>query len=78
MPKLYAVTQDAQVQAWCWGSCGKGSIGSIRLGSKEAIMCFAESCPHLAGEDMGPVGTVEHQSLDGEHEVWIRELEEVK
>ena len=75
MNKLFAIIQDAQIRAWCWGTCGKGRLASINLGSKDAIPCFEAECTHRVGDDMGPLGTVDHPSLDGEHEVWVRELE---
>lgn len=77
MTKLFSVVQDDQIKEWCWGSCGKGRLGSITIGNKQAIPCFEVECPHRVGDDMGPLGTIEHPSLEGEHEVWVRELEDL-
>jgi hypothetical protein len=78
MKKVFAVVQDEQIRAWCWGTCGKGGLGSINLGSRDAIPCYQAECPHRANDDMGPMGTVGHPDLDGEREVWLRELEPIE
>ena len=50
MPKLYAVPfpiQEAQIKAWCWGSCGHGQVGALDLDVCLAVVCSQDECPHL-------------------------------
>ena len=59
---LYAVVfprQQAQITAWCWGSCGHGIVGAVDLGPCAAVCCREEECPHLDKQmdmAMGAVG----------------------
>ena len=83
MRKLFAVVQDAQIKAWCWGSCGKGLVGSIQLApGLAAIPCAqpGEACPHLDKDDTEPFGTSSFPSCgdDGPYEVWLRKLNELE
>jgi hypothetical protein len=77
MRKLFAIVQQAQIEAWCWGSCGKGICASIELLDGVAAMpCAQETCPHLGKDDVKPFGTGSFPLLgdDGEYEVWLRKL----
>ena len=78
MRKLFAIVQSPQIKAWCWGSCGKGLIGSINLcEGVDAIACAQAECPHLDKDDTEPGGTVQWPD-DGEPcEVWLRKLKDI-
>lgn len=78
MRKLFAIVQKEQIEAWCWGSCGKGICASIELLPEvSAIPCAQESCPHLERDDDKAFGVGSFPSLgdDGKYEVWLRKLQ---
>ncbi len=83
MRKLFAIVQKEQMHAWCWGTCGKGLIGSIEIApGLAAIPCAqpAEGCPHLDKDDTEPFGTSSFPGMvdDGPYEVWLRKLKELE
>ena len=78
--RIYALPLHAHkahgidVSKICWGSCGKGSIGAISLGSDEAIPCVypAAECPAFEKEMGTPCGTVDFNGR--EYEIVLRKL----
>ena len=54
MSRLYLISfphQQAQIDAWCWGSCGCGILGGIELPDGPAcVPCDRADCPHLEKE----------------------------
>ena len=54
MTRLYLISfphQRAQIDAWCWGSCGHGLVGAIELPNGTAcVPCDRADCPHLEKE----------------------------
>lgn len=80
MRKLFAIVQEPQIKAWCWGSCGNGICASIELlEGVSAIPCAQETCPHLEKDDVQPFGVGSFPSLgdDGKYEVWLRKLKQI-
>jgi hypothetical protein len=62
--------QEAQIAAWCWGSCGKGLVGMIELGPYVAIGCREEVCPHVEKQATESCGTLERE----DEPVFLRKL----
>jgi hypothetical protein len=79
--RLYALPLRAHerlgidVGSICWGSCGRGSVGSINLDRDEAIPCSepASGCPQHDQDSERPYGTVQ-DGMGRECVVFLRRL----
>jgi len=48
--KLYLIpfeAQKAQIDVWCFGSCGRILFGAIDLGLCTGVPCRTDHCPHV-------------------------------
>lgn len=76
MKPLYGILfphQKAQIEAWCWGSCGAGQCGAIDIGPAHVIVCRepAKDCPHLDKEMDEPMAEFMGEDL------FLRKLKDV-